>query len=111
MAFPPLGNSYYVVSVSVDFLSNSKWDASFHPIAYDYSRVDWDSRCDHLRDIPWKDIFKLFASAASEFCEWVLVEIDYISLTLLVPVSLISMAFSCLCCCHSLEKLLLFVTT
>ena len=68
MAFHPLGNSDHVVSVSVDFPSNSEWDASFHPIAYDYSRVDWDSHCDHLRDIPWKDIFKLFASAASEFC-------------------------------------------
>ena len=43
MAFPPLGNSDYVVgSLSIDFLSNSKRDALFHLIAYDYSRVDWD---------------------------------------------------------------------
>ena len=29
------------------------------------------------RDVPWEDIFKLDASAAaSEFCEWVQVEID-----------------------------------
>ena len=28
--------------------------------------------CDHLRDVPWEDIFELGASdAASEFCEWV----------------------------------------
>ena len=41
MAFPPLGNSnYLVVSVSIDFLSNSKRDAPFHLIAYDYSRAD-----------------------------------------------------------------------
>ena len=27
---------------------------------------------DHLRDLPWEDIFKFSASAAaSEFCEWV----------------------------------------
>ena len=41
MAFPPLGNSnYVVVSVSIDFPSNSKRDAPFHLIAYDYSRAD-----------------------------------------------------------------------
>ena len=44
---------------------------------YDYSRADWDGLCDHLRDAPWEDIFKLSASAAaSEFCEWVQVGID-----------------------------------
>ena len=37
----------------------------------------WDGHCDHLRDIPWEDIFKLSASAAvSEFCEWVQVRVD-----------------------------------
>ena len=42
---------------------------SFHCIAYDYSCADWDILRDHLRDIPWEDIFKLGAStAASEFC-------------------------------------------
>ena len=46
-------------------------------MAYDYSRADWDGLCDHLRDVPWEDIFKLSASAAaSEFCEWVQVGID-----------------------------------
>ena len=29
-----------------------------------------------MRDVPWEDIFKLGASAASEFCEWVQVGID-----------------------------------
>ena len=49
----------------------------FHDIAYDYSCADWDCLCDHLRDVPWEDIFKLGASAAaSEFCEWVQVGID-----------------------------------
>ena len=73
MAFPPLGNSdHIVVSVSTDFPSNSQRNTPFHRIAYDYSRADWDGLRDHLRDVPWDDIFKLSAStAASEFCEWV----------------------------------------
>ena len=89
MAFPPLGNSdHVVVSVSIDFPSNSQRDAPFHGIAYDYSRVDWDGLRDHLRDVPWEDIFKLSASAAaSEFCGWVQIGMN---------VSLISMVFSCL---------------
>ena len=78
MAFPPLGNSDHVVaSVSIDFPINSKQDTPFHRVAHDYSRADWDGLCDHLRDVPWEDIFKLSASAAaSEFCERVQVGID-----------------------------------
>ena len=73
MALPPLGNSdLVVVSVFIDFRSNSQRDALFHRIAYDYSRTDWDGLRDDLRDVPWEDIFNLRASAApSEFCEWV----------------------------------------
>ena len=42
LAFPPLGNSGHVfVSVSINFPSNSQWDAPFHRIAYDYSHPDW----------------------------------------------------------------------
>ena len=53
LAFPPLGNSDHIaVSVSIDFPSNSQPDASFHRIAYDYSRADWDGLRDHLRDVP-----------------------------------------------------------
>ena len=78
MAFPPLRNSDHgVVSVSIDFPSYSQQDALFHHTAYDYSFADWDSLHDDLRDIPWKDIFKLSASAAtSEFCGWVQVRTD-----------------------------------
>ena len=78
MVFPPLGNSDHVfVSVSIDFPTNSQQDAPFHRIVYDYSRADWDDLRDHLRDVPWKHIFKLSAyAAASEFCEWVQVGID-----------------------------------
>ena len=77
MAFRPLGNSdHVVVSVSIDFPVNSKQDTLFHRVAYDYSRSDWDGLHDHLRDVPWEDIFKLNTStAASEFCERVQVRI------------------------------------
>ena len=78
IAFPQLGSSdHVVVSVSTDFPSNSQRDAPFHCIAYDYSRADWDSLRDHLRDVQWEHIFKLSTSAAaSEFCGWVQVGID-----------------------------------
>ena len=71
MAFPPLGDSdNVVVSVSIDFSSNPQQDALFHCITYDYSCANWDGLHDHLRDLPWGDIFKVGASAAaSEFCE------------------------------------------
>ena len=71
MASPPLGNfDHVVVSVSIYFPLNSKQDALFHHITYDYSRADWDGLCDHLKDVPWEDIVKLSASAAaSEFYE------------------------------------------
>ena len=46
-------------------------------MAYDYSRADWNGFRDHLRDVPWEDIFNLSAStAACEFCEWLQVRID-----------------------------------
>ena len=77
MAFLPLeilitlGNSDFL-----DFPTNSKRDALFHCIGYGYSGADWDGLCDHLRDVPWENIFKLRASAAaSDFCEWVQVGI------------------------------------
>ena len=78
MVFPPLGNfDHVVVSVSIDFPFNSKWDAPFYHIAYGYSGAEWDGLRDHLRDVPWEIIFKLSAfAAASEFCEWFQVETD-----------------------------------
>ena len=43
MAFPPLrSSSHVVVSVSIDFPINSKRDATFHRITYDYSCINWD---------------------------------------------------------------------
>ena len=66
MAFPLFGNSdNVVVSVSIDFPSNSQREVPLHCIAYDCSRADWDDLRDHLKDIPWEDFFKLGASAAA----------------------------------------------
>ena len=49
----------------------------FHSTAYDYSCPNWDGLRDHLRGVPWEDIFKLSASAAAiEFCEWLQAGID-----------------------------------
>ena len=81
MTFPLLRNSDDVASVSFHFPSYSQWHALFHSIAHDYSCANWDDLCDHLRDAPWEDIFKLSASAAArEFYEWIQVGIDvYIS--------------------------------
>ena len=40
-----------------------------------------DGLCDHLRDAPWEDIFKLGDSAAaSEFCEW-----DQVGIEVYIP--------------------------
>ena len=73
VAFPPLGNpDHVIISVSTDFPSYSQRMPPFYRIFDDYSCVDWDALCDHLRNLPWEDIFNLSASAAAtEFCEWV----------------------------------------
>ena len=77
MTFSPFGNfDHVVVSVSIEFPVKLKQDAPFHRIAYDYSRADCDGLRDYLRDVPWKDIFKLNPTAVSECCEWVQVGID-----------------------------------
>ena len=66
-----------ILIIIVVFPSNTQRDAPFHCIVYDCSWADWDGLRDHLRKVPWKNIFKLSASAAaSEFCEWVQVVID-----------------------------------
>ena len=82
MVFPPLGNSHHVVvSVSIDFPSNWQWDALFHCKAYDCSCADWDGLCDHLRDVPWEDIFKLGALLLLvNFVSGFRLELMYISL-------------------------------
>ena len=51
--------------------------APFHRIAYDYSCADLDGLCDHLRDVPWEDIFKLLLV---NFVSGFRLELMYISL-------------------------------
>ena len=66
MVFPPLGNSnHIVVSVSIEFPSDSQRDALFHCIAYDYSHADFGGLRDLLRDVPWEDTFELGVSTAA----------------------------------------------
>ena len=50
MTLPSLGNSDHVVSVSTLHQIYNKIPL-FHHIDYDYSCADWDSLCDHLRDV------------------------------------------------------------
>ena len=101
MTFPPLGNSdNVVVSVSIDFLINSKQDALFHCVAYDYSCGDWNGLCDHLRDVPSLNsvLLLLLVNSVSGFR----LELMYIPLIVSISqTSPISMVFSSLCCCHS----------
>ena len=69
---------WLVVSVSFDFLGNSKRDTLFHCIAYGNFCTDWDAHCDHSRNDLLEDIFQFSASAAAatKFCEHVLFEIS-----------------------------------
>ena len=63
MAFPPLEISdHVIVSIFIDFSSNSEGNSFSYDIAFNYSHDDWDSLCGHLRSVPWEDIFKLGAS-------------------------------------------------
>ena len=100
MAFLPLGNSDHVVSVSIDFPSYSQWDAPFHCVTYDYSRADWDSLCDHLRDVSSEDIFKLSVSAAA-------VGVDFAAVLELMHISLIESIMSSLTHLHGFHLLVL----
>ena len=51
--------------------TQNKMPISLHSLCL-FFFVDWDSLCDPLRDVPWKDITKLSASAAaSAFSEWI----------------------------------------
>ena len=62
---PSIWKFWYVAfSVSIDFLSNSKQvHVQLHRIAYDDLHANWDGLHNHLRDVSWKDIFKLGVGA------------------------------------------------
>ena len=88
ITFPPLGDSV-VVSISIHFPSNSKLEALFHRIAYDYSCAYWDDLLDHLRNVSWEDILKFSASATDRvFCKWNRLKLMYISLIVNIRSSL-----------------------
>ena len=97
MASPSLGISDHVVfSDSIGYPTNSKQDAPFHHIVDDYSHVDWDSLCDHLRHVSWEDIFKLSALVA----DWVQVGADvYIPHSAACAAAIVHRNLFCCCCC------------
>ena len=104
MAFPTLGNSdHVVVSVSIDFPTNSQQDAPFHRISYDYSCADCDGLCDHLKGFHGRIslnlvLLLLLVNSVSGFR----LELMYISLIEISgQASFISMVISFLCCRHS----------
>ena len=84
MAFPPLRNSdHVVVSVSIDFPIDSKWDALFHHIAYNYSCADWDGLCDNFKDVLSHGRISLNSALLLllvNFVSWFKLELMYISL-------------------------------
>ena len=82
MAFAPLENSdHVVVTVSIDFPINSKQDTAFHCVDYDYSCAYWDDLRDHLRDVPWEDIFNsVLLLLLLNFVSGFRLELMYISL-------------------------------
>ena len=60
-----------MVSVFVNSVVSSEKDAPYHRKVLDNRKADWDGFCDHLRDIPWNDIYKYGPSkAVSKFSEW-----------------------------------------
>ena len=60
---------------------NSEGDALLQCTAYDYFEAEWDHLHSHLRDVLWHDIFQLSTSTATtEYCEWLQVELMYVSL-------------------------------
>ena len=110
MAFPQLGNSDHIVSVSTNFPINSKQDAPFQCLDYDYSQADWDGLCDHS---------EMFHGRISLDSVLLLLLVNFVCgfryifpIKVSGPTSLISMVSSSLCCSHSSEKsLFLFALT
>ena len=98
-----LHSDHFVISVSVDFPTNSQQDAPFHCIAYDYSHagLDWDGLHDHLRDVPWQDIFipSVLLLLLKNFVSGFRLELMYISF--------IENIRSCLIHLHSFQLLVL----
>ena len=66
-----------VVSVDVKFVVKSTNEHPYHRTVYTYSKPDSHGLRDHLRGVPWLDIFKHDATyVAKEITEWVEIGID-----------------------------------
>ena len=80
VTFHQLGNADPVATQFQSLFNrslNSKWNAPFNYVACGYSCANYNGPCDHLREAPLEDMFKLStsAAAASGFCWWVVDEI------------------------------------
>ena len=80
VTFHQLGNADPVATQFQSLFNrslNSKWNAPFNYVACGCSCANYNGPCDHLREAPLEDIFKLStsAAAASGFCWWVVDEI------------------------------------
>ena len=69
---------HWEIHVSVSHNNISQFPLTFHHIHDGMPHFIWlFTPCDHLKDAPWKDIFKISGSpAAREFFEWLQVGID-----------------------------------
>ena len=83
MAFPPLGILIMLLSqFLLTFQINLNRTPHFIAWLMTILVLIWHGLHDHLRDVLWKDIFNIGASAAaSELCEWVQLELMYIYTT------------------------------
>ena len=76
-------------------LAQTRWSFSLYSLGL--SHVDWDGFFDHIRDIPWGNLFLGVSAAASK----------YRNIDVPVEASFISMVLNCLCCCYCLLKSIL----
>ena len=99
MTFPLCKNSDHVFSVSIDFLSDSKWDACFIikllTILILIGMV-FVSICEMLHTIFLNSVLLLLLVNFMSGFRYL-----YPSLQISGQASLILIVFSCLCCCHS----------
>ena len=63
---PDCDSVHDVASVFIGFPFGSEGDVPFHRTCFAYSYADWDGFGDHIRYVPWEDIFNL---GPFKFCE------------------------------------------
>jgi len=69
----PLGSSDHgLISLKLSSHSSSSSESPYHRTSYNYSKADWDSFRDFLRDGPWVEIFRFPADkCASYVTSWI----------------------------------------